>query len=227
MPRKGWSLALLAGGHLLFRAICLVLLLAALAGAQLPAQPDSGLTTEQLQTAQQQLREALAAPHERAFVQVLTDVQVLRDPTDSTAVYDIVARFDPERYRDPHLGRYPLTFEDQFVLWGKRVALYTLFIPWKSGNFYLHDIATGRQAWIAVEAARRLYPPPAKPPAGKPFAQWLKFIQSAEPGTEPRSLSLWRRLMREESRDLVLHRLQAPADSGMGAADSLATGGGR
>ncbi len=209
----------------LFSTFSLVLLLAALAGAQ---APDS-LSQEQLQAVRQQLREVLAAPQERAFLQVLTDVQVLRAPTaDTTAfVYDIAVRFDPERYRDPHLGRYPLTFEDQFILWGKRLALYTLFASWKSGNFYLHDIATGRQAWIAAEAARRLFPPPAKPPAGKaPFATWLKFIHGITPGTEPRTLSLWRRLMQEESRDLVLHRLQAPADSGMSAADSPATGGG-
>lgn len=199
----------------------LILFLATLSSAQLPAQPDSGLTTEQLQSAQQQLREILAAPHEPAFRQVLADVQVLRDPTDTTAVYDIVVRFDPERYRDPHLGRYPLTFEDQFILWGKRLALYTLFASWQSGRFYLHDLHDGRQAWVDLETARRLYPLVGKPPAGKTFAAWLKLIHSISPGTEPRALSRWLQAMQGESRDLVLYRLQAPPDSGTGTADSL------
>ena len=172
------------------------------------------------QTAVQQLREVLAAPRELAFAQVLVGVEVLRDPAD-TSRYDMVVRFDPERYRDPHLGRYPLTFDDQCVLWGKRLALYSLIAPWKSNRFYLHDISSGRQVWVDLEGARQLFPPYAKQPNAKTFAAWLSFIHGEPRSTEPRALGLWMRLMQEESRDLVLYRLRAALPDTTVPADSL------
>ena len=190
--------------------------LAGLAGAQQAAPPDTGMQ----QTAVQQVREVLAAPREQAFAQVLVGVEVLRDPSD-TSRYDMVVRFDPERYRDPHLGRYPLTFEDQCVLWGKRLALYSLVAPWKSNRFYLHDISTGRQVWVDLAEARQLFPPYTKPPKAKTFAAWLPFIYGAPRSTEPRALGTWMRLMQEESRDLVLYRLRAVAPDTARPADSL------
>ena len=42
---------------------------------------------------------------------------------DTAFGYDLVVRFDPTRYRDPHVGSYPLSIMDQFILRGKRVSL--------------------------------------------------------------------------------------------------------
>ena len=195
---------------MVFIQLSVLLFLASLAGAQQPTQQVAEPDTFVQRTAPVQLRQVLAAPRELAFAQVLVGVEVLRDPAD-TSRYDMVVRFDPERYRDPHLGRYPLTFEDQCVLWGKRLALYSLIVPWKSNRFYLHDISTGRQVWVDLADARELFPPYAAPPKAKTFAAWLPFIYGVPRSTEPRALGVWMRLMQEESRDLVIYRLRAAA----------------
>ena len=192
-----------------------LLSLATLAGAQQPAAPDTAM-----QRAVEQVRQVLVAPHEQAFAQILAGVEVLRDPRD-TSFYDIVVRFDPERYRDPHLGSYPLAFEDQCVLWGKRLALYSRIASWKGGRFYLHDISTGHQVWVDLAAARLLSPPYGTPPKTKTFAAWLPYIYNTPPGTEPRVLGRWLRLMVEESRDLVLYQWRSARPDTALPADSL------
>ncbi len=166
-----------------------------------------------LQKAEEELRATLAGPAERAFLQILTEVRIIRDETvDTAAVYDLVVRFDPERYRDPHAGRYPLSFADQFILWGKRIARYTARTKWSSGRFYLHDISSGDQAWMFANETRNLYPPPAMKitypavvdadnTAG--LRPWLKLIHQVEWGTDLRRMSRWFRLMRSETRDDV------------------------
>lgn len=186
-----------------------------LAGAQEPAIPDTAMYR-----ALDQVRQVLVSPREQAFAQVLVSAEVLRDPRD-TSFYDIVVRFDPERYRDPHLGRYPLTFEDQGVLWGKRLALYTRIASWKAGRFYLHDLSTGHQVWVDLATARLLSPPYGKPPGAKTFAAWLPYIHKTPPSTEPRALGSWLRLMVEESRDLVLYQWRAAHPDTTLPADSL------
>ena len=196
----------------------LILARAGLAGAQVPA-PVAAPADTAMQRALAQVRQVLVSPREQAFAQVLVSAEVLRDPRD-TSFYDIVVRFDPERYRDPYLGRYPLTFEDQCLLWGKRLALYSRIASWKAGRFYLHDLASGHQVWVDLATARLLSPPYGTPPKTKTFAAWLPYIHHSPPSTEPRALGSWLRLMVEESRDLVLYQWRAirpdttlPADS--------------
>jgi hypothetical protein len=198
--------------------LLLTLLWAGVAGAQVPAPAPPDTVLPQLAV---QVRQVLVSPREQAFAQVLVGAEVLADPRD-TSFYDVVVRFDPERYRDPHLGRYPLTFEDQCVLWGKRLALYSLVSPRKAGRFYLHDLSTGRHAWIDLPAARLLSPPHGKPPGARTFAAWLPYIHSAPRGTEPRALGAWLRLMREESRESVLYQWRAARPDTAPPADSAA-----
>jgi hypothetical protein len=173
-----------------------------------------------MQRVVEQVRQVLVSPREQAFAQVLVSAEVLGDPRDTT-LYDIVVRFDPERYRDPHLGRYPLTFEDQGVLWGKRLALYTHISSWKAGRFYLHDLSTGRQVWIDLPTARLLSPPYGKAPTARTFAAWLPYIHNTPRGTEPRALGRWLRLMVAESRDLVLYQWRTARPDTTLPADSL------
>lgn len=167
------------------------------------------LPPNEIQLAEQNLQQALAGPHERAFLQVLTKVLILRDTSvDTDAIYDLVVRFDPERYRDPRVGTYPLSFENQFILWGKRISLYTRSTSWTSGRFYLHDISTANEAWIFTDDLRSLYRPATKRlPVS--LRGWLKLIHAADPRTDLRTMSRWLRLMHKESRDQVIHRLQA------------------
>lgn len=121
---------------------------------------DAQLNEEELIAAEGFLRSALAGSRERAFLQIMTDVSIVRDDSrDTTFVYDMVVRYDPERYRDRHIGFYPVSFEDQFILWAKRVGLFTRGTTWSSSRFYLHDISTSRQAWILAADARTLYGP--------------------------------------------------------------------
>ena len=193
-------------------AIILVLFLAAASRAQ---EPGVELSDDEIQMAAADLRKALAGPGEEAFVQILTEVNIVQDLSIDTAfVYDLVVRFDADRYRNPQVGLYPLNFEDQFILWGKRVALYTRSTYWQSKRFYLHHIASGRQAWIFTEDARRLtsvsvakWPPVATPITPAVFDKWLKIIRAVEPGTDLRSMSRWFRLMHHESREAVVQRL--------------------
>jgi hypothetical protein len=166
------------------------------------------LTPEELQAAEQELRATLAGPGEEAFAQVLTQVRLERDPLiDTLAVYDISIYFDPDRYRNPHLGVYPLDFADQFIAWGKRLSLYTLSSSWKSGRFYLRDISTGREAWIFTEDARLLYGPAPKKMPSTP-ADWLALIHAVKPHVDLRAMGYWLSLMRHENREQVIRRLQ-------------------
>ena len=110
----------------------------------------------EIRIATAKLRNALAGPQEEAFVQILTEVSLVRDPlVDTVAVYDITVDYDPRRYHNARVGTYPLNFADQFILWGKRIALYTRSSNWLSGRFYLRDISNGHVAWIRTADARR------------------------------------------------------------------------
>jgi hypothetical protein len=182
---------------------------------RLPAEAQllDTLSTAQIDSATIYLQQALAGASEPAYLQVLTSVGIVVDPNDTVGVHDLIARYDPDRFHDPHLGIYPLTFEDQFIQWGKRIALFTRSSSWNSSRFYLHDISTGEQAWIYTWEARRLYPvrpvtyPPAASVDNRPRqAAWLQLIYAADPGTDLRSMSEWLRLMRREARETVVAR---------------------
>ncbi len=206
------------------RAAPLALWLAVAAGA---ADPPPELTPEKIEAARYQLRLALAGPTDEAFRQVLVGVDILRDTAQDTVyVYDLVARFDPERYRNPRVGLYPLTFEDQFIHWGKRVGVYTRSTFWRSGRFHLHDVASSRQAWISTADTRRLYAPSVRWPAPVTkemaakvfspeilpdgFRPWLRLIHATRPGTDLRRMSRWIGLMNDEPREAVLRPRTSP-----------------
>ena len=206
------------------RAALLALSVAVAARA---ADPPPELAPEEIRAAEHHLRLVLAGPGDGAFRQVLAGVDILRDTAqDTVLVYDLVARFDPERYRDPRVGLYPLTFEDQFIQWGRRVGVYTRSTFWRSGRFYLHDIGSSRQAWIFTADARRLHTPAGKwPPVVSQemmsavfspeilpdgLRRWLRIIQATKPGTDLRSMSRWLGLMKDESREAVLQRRSLP-----------------
>ena len=196
-----------------------------------------GLSPDEMNAAGSVLKAALAGPREKAFLQIITDVSIFPDDSfDTTFVYDLVVRYDPERFRDRHLGLYPLTFEDQFILWGKRIGLYTRSTTWTGGRFYLHDVSTGQQAWIYAHDARMLYPtsetkfpPPTSPDNKGAVKRWLKICHGADVTTDLSSMTMWLRLMHRESRDLVLQRLAAAAaaDSIAAAAEVSANGSGK
>jgi hypothetical protein len=157
----------------------------------------------------------LARPQEQALNQVLASATVVRDElSENTAVYDLVVRYDPTRYQAPHAGAYPLGFEEQFVLWGKRVAVFTRSTSLRVGRFYLHDLSTGRQAWISADETRLLYRPmgarlpPAVPAA---FSRWLTLIDAIDPHTDLRRQSGWLRRLHAESREEVTERRQREA----------------
>ena len=166
------------------------------------------------------LATAVAGPREKAFLQILTEASLVRDPVQDTVfVYDLVVRYDPERFHDPHVGIYPVTFADQFILWGKRIALFTRSSTWSSGRFYLHDISTGQHLWMLARDARHLYPPGGD----KAFPQatssddraavnkWFELIHATDTTTDIRSMGLWFRLMHRESREMVIERELARA----------------
>ncbi len=187
----------------------LLLILLLLSSLVTASHGQFGLPPNEIALEEQNLRQALAGPHERASLQVLTKVLILRDTTStSDALYDLVVRFDPERYRDPRVGTYPLNFENQFIFWGKRISMYTRSSSWTSGRFYLHDISTAEEAWIFTEDARSLYRPATK---RRPVSLrgWLKLIHATDPRTDLRTMSRWLRLMHKESQDQVILRLQA------------------
>jgi hypothetical protein len=156
---------------LIERAVLPALILGLLSGS-LSAQKPPTLSDADLQTEATNLRASLAGADEEAFTQILTHVTVERDPVvDTIAVYDIVVHYDPDRYSSPRVGAYPLSFENQFIHWGRRIALYTTRTSWKSGRFYLRDISTAHEAWIFTEDARLLLGPlkkrcPPIPPNG-------------------------------------------------------------
>ena len=201
--------------------------LLALSVAVAAADPAPELTPDEIRAAEGHLRMVLAGPADEAFRQVLAGVDILRDATEDTAfVYDLVARFDPERYRNSRVGLYPLTFEDQFIQWGKRVGVYTRSTFWRSGRYYLHDIASSRQAWISTADTRRLYAPSVRWPAPVTkemaakvfspeilpdgFRPWLRLIHATRPGTDLRRMSRWIGLMNDEPREAVLRPRTSP-----------------
>lgn len=203
----GWRVHICraTGSALLLVALCIP-------GA-VRAQPDS-LTTEELDSLQTYLVAALAGPRERAYLQILTSAEVLRDPTDSLFSYDVVVRYDPERYHTPYAGLYSLTFEDQFIQWGKRIALFTRSVSATTRRYYLHDISTGQQAWMFTAEARHLYslpvdkvPAMADPTDRGAQARWLRLIRSAPAGTELLTMGGWLRRLRRESREAVITRI--------------------
>ena len=195
------------------RTLWLFLIILGSVSPALTQQQVSSLSEERLRTASQDLQRALAAPHEEAFLQILTEVRVLRDTTfDTTMVYDLIVRFDPMRYRNSRVGTYPLNFEDQFILWSKRASVSTRSTNWQSGRFFLHDISIPRQAWIFTEDARTLYQPPKDdqlPKSTASLPRWLRHAYAVDPRTDLRTMSRWLRLIHEESRDQLLRRLQA------------------
>lgn len=200
---------------------CLLLAFLCLAVSLSAAPSGLELGEPELAVEHMYLRSALAAPHERAFLQVITDARLFRDETQDTSyVYDLLVRYDPGRYSDRHAGLYPLTFESQFILWGKRVSLLTRSTRWRSGRFFLHDVSTGRHAWIYAREARDLYPVtgtslPPTAALGSPPTQiaWLKLLHAVEAPTDLRAMSRWLRLMREGSRAQVLAQARALADT--------------
>jgi hypothetical protein len=152
--------------------------------------------------AEAELRRRLAGSTEEALVQVLTQAALSRDPmVDTVAIYDIIVHYDPKRYHNPRVGTYPLNFEDQFVLWGKRIAHFTRSSAWSSGRFYLRDISSGRIAWVFTADARHLYSPEKLP----------RKSQNISPYTGLHATSQWLRLMREEDREMVMRRLREEA----------------
>jgi hypothetical protein len=165
----------------------------------------------EIRIATAKLRSALAGPQEEAFVQILTEVSLVRDPlVDTVAVYDITVSYDPRRYHNARVGTYPLNFADQFILWGKRIALYTRSSNWLSGRFYLRDISNGHVAWIRTTDARGLYSPGKAPSSTK---SWLRFVYATTPYIDLFTMSQWLRLMRDEDRDLVEQRLRTEAEA--------------
>ena len=187
-----------------------------------------GMTEEELKIAAESLQKALAGPKEEAYLQVLVDAKVFYNPyADTAASYDLVVRYDPERYRNDRVGVYPITFEDQFILWGKRISLFTRSTEWESGSFYLRDIGSAREAWISTEDCRRLYQPSTKklPPIGDnpaTFRKWLRLIYRIEPGTELRTMSRWMQLLKEEPRALVMERSREAHSAAQAAAQAAA-----
>ena len=189
--------------------LLLALPLATIVSAQEASDPH--LRPEDIALAEQNLKMVLAGPGEEAFLQIFIKASIVADPTiDTSFVYDLVLRFDPDRYHSPRVGFYPLNFEDQFILWGKRIAVYTRSTSWQSGRFYLQDISSGQQAWIYTDDARRLYIPGRRksslPQGENPVtsSQWMKTIHAIKPGTDLRTMSRWLRLMRYQSRTAVL-----------------------
>ena len=192
------------------------LLLAFLIGAAGPAAAESQsieLNDEEMGFALQNLRTALAARDQEASLQILLGADIVQDTTIDTAfIYDLVVRFDPKRYRNMHGSVYPLSFEDQFIMWGKRIATYSRSTEWKSGRFHLHDISTGQQAWIYTADTRRLVSPPASKhlrpvSSSKPdqLDRWLAAIHATPTKTDLRKMGRWLRLIRYETRDALLH----------------------
>ena len=192
----------------------LALLLLAAGALPAPAQPELG--PDELAAAARQVRALLAPPGDKAYRQVLTGVEVRRDPTvDTAAVYDIAVRYDPLRYRAPFNGRYPLAFSDQFVSWGKRLALYTRSVPWRSGRFFLHDLSGGREAWIPTWDARQLFPGGQAPPAADSSSTaWLEPYAGVPAGTPLELLGQWLARMRPGGPDALYFRATTRRENG-------------
>ena len=164
------------------------------------------LSETELQDAGTELRAALARTNEEAYTQILTLVEIVRDPVlNTTSVYDIIVHYDPDRYSNPRVGAYPLNFEKQFMHWGRRVALYTQRTSWSSGRFYLRDISAAHEAWILTSDARLPIRPIHKKTSSND-AKSLRQAYSLPSYTDLRTISAWLRLMHPEDRELANRR---------------------
>ncbi len=202
------------------RIAATLLLIAALLSGESHAQEGEilghELEPEEVEAFSAALAAAMVGPRERAFGQVLADARIEWDHTLQGEIsYDLIVQYDPGRYHDSHAGLYPMTFENQFILWGKRIALFTRSNRWRAGRFYLHNISSGNQAWMHASETRNLYPPPsmnltypavADPENSAGVRAWLKLIHKVEYGTDLHRMSRWFRLMRPETRDDVQRR---------------------
>ena len=164
--------------------------------------PSGELDPTRLILAEKELAGLLVQSNEEAFLQVFVEASIERDELiDTVAVYDLIIHYDPRRYANPRVGSYPLRFEEQLILWGKRIATYTTGTEWASGRFYLRDLSTGRAAWIFTADARRLYSPSVGRISGP----------DATPYTDIQTMGKWLRSFKEESRETVSLRLQKEA----------------
>jgi hypothetical protein len=144
---------------------------------------ESQLDSVKLAEEEIELENILAKQSEVSLRQVLLQVTIVQDNSyDTSFVYDLYVDYDPTRYHSARVGIYPLKFEDQFVFWGKRIAIYTNQTSWESGRFYLHDVSTGKIAWIFTADTRRLHKkkPAQQHPSYTPLSdisKWLRFIR--------------------------------------------------
>ncbi|MEC7227668.1 MAG: hypothetical protein VXW00_12420, partial [Candidatus Latescibacterota bacterium] len=183
----------------LFRGVVLCALLT-LSPAPVYSQilPSGEIDPIRLRLAEKKLAGLLAPSNEEAFLQVFVEVSIDRDALiDTAVVYDLIVHYDPNRYVNPRVGSYPLRFEEQLILWGKRIASYTKSTQWTSGRFYLRDLSTGRAACIFTTDARRLYAPSKKRISAR----------DETPYTDIHTTGQWLRAFKEESREAVGLRL--------------------
>ena len=197
-----------AGSRRLSGRIPRIALFIALTASQAAAQGSLVLTEAELRDEEVTLRAVLAGADEEAYAQILTLVNIVQDPLpDTVAMYDIIVHYDPERYSNARVGTYPLDFANQFIQWGRRVALHTQRTRWTSGRFYLRDISTAREAWILTEDARLLMGPMGnKLPDDN--TRFLRLVHALPPYVDLRTMGYWLRLMHIEDRELANYRRQ-------------------
>ena len=100
-----------------------------------------------------------------------------------------------------------MDFENQFIQWGRRIALHTQRTRWTSGRFYLRDISTAHEAWILTEDARVLMGPISKRLPGNDTS-FLRLVHNLAPYVDLRTMGSWLRLMRTEGREMANRRRQ-------------------
>ena len=196
------------GGHRLSGRILRIALLIALTATQAAAQSGLILTETELRAEEMTLRAVLVGADEEAYAQILTLVDIVQDPLpDTVAMYDIIVHYDPERYNNARVGTYPLDFANQFIQWGRRVALHSQRTRWTSGRFYLRDISTAREAWILTEDARLLMGP-MRNKLPDDNTRFLRLVHALPPYVDLRTMGYWLRLMHIEDRELTNYRRQ-------------------
>ena len=196
------------GGHRLSGRILRIALLIALTATQAAAQSGLILTETELRAEEMTLRAVLVGADEEAYAQILTLVDIVQDPLpDTVAMYDIIVHYDPERYSNARVGTYPLDFANQFIQWGRRVALHSQRTRWTSGRFYLRDISTAREAWILTEDARLLMGP-IRNKLPDDNTRFLRLVHALPPYVDLRTMGYWLRLMHIEDRELTNYRRQ-------------------
>ena len=196
------------GGHRLSGRILRIALLIALTATQAAAQSGLILTETELRAEEMTLRAVLVGADEEAYAQILTLVDIVQDPLpDTVAMYDIIVHYDPERYNNARVGTYPLDFANQFIQWGRRVALHSQRTRWTSGRFYLRDISTAREAWILTEDARLLMGS-IRNKLPDDNARFLRLVHALPPYVDLRTMGYWLRLMHMEDRELANYRRQ-------------------